>query len=224
MTCASQLSGPGANAPGLEGRHVPDTKPYPWPWDGQLSPSRMALVIVGGQRFFVAEPARHVLQCIDDCMTAVRAVGAPVVVLRHLRPGTAARPVLPTAGCADSDVLFPEADAVVDCYGLDGFTSSALDAVLTAQGTAQLLLVGLGLESAVHSTMRSANDRGYECLLVEDACASVLSTPPSVRSGAVSSICMSGGIFGAVGNTRAVTDALRELRPLASSTEGRLMS
>lgn len=224
MTSSALSSGSGASAPEPEGRHVADTVPYPWPWDADLRASRLALVIAGGQRSFATDPSREVMGHIDDCVTAVRAVGAPVVVLRHLRAGAAIRPALPTAGSPDGEPLFSDADVVVDCYGVDGFASSALDAVLRAQGSEQLLLMGLGLETAVHSTMRSANDRGYECLLVEDACGSARGTSSTLRHGAVSSICMSGGIFGAVGTTRAVTDALRQLRPLASSTQGRPLS
>ena len=68
-----------------------------------------------------------------------------------------------------------------------------------------LLLVGLGLETTVHSTMRSANDRGYECLLVVDACAPL---DPDAVPNAVSMVEMSGGIFGAVGLTDPVLAAL----------------
>ena len=68
-----------------------------------------------------------------------------------------------------------------------------------------LLLVGLGLETTVHSTMRSANDRGYECLLVVDACAPL---DPDAVPNAISMVEMSGGIFGAVGLTDPVLAAL----------------
>jgi nicotinamidase-related amidase len=55
--------------------------------------------------------------------------------------------------------------------------------------------------------MRAANDRGYECLLVEDA---VCSYDEDLTAAALSSIQMSGGIFGAVGTTDAVIDVLRK--------------
>jgi nicotinamidase-related amidase len=53
--------------------------------------------------------------------------------------------------------------------------------------------------------MRSANDRGYECLLVADACRPV---DPALRAPALSMIEMSGGIFGAVGQSAQVLRAL----------------
>ena len=57
----------------------------------------------------------------------------------------------------------------------------------------------------MHSTMRSANDRGYECLLVVDACAPL---DPDLVPPAISMVEMSGGIFGAVGTTAPVLAAL----------------
>ena len=48
----------------------------------------------------------------------------------------------------------------------------------------------------MHSTLRSANDQGYECLLLTDACAPL---DPDTTSAALSMVTMSGGIFGALG-------------------------
>ncbi len=89
--------------------------------------------------------------------------------------------------------------------GIDGFFGSQLDAVLRASHLTHLLLVGAPLETAVHSTMRAANDMGYECLLVEDATAALA---PDLKPNTLSMIEMSGGIFGAIGTTAAVIAAL----------------
>ena len=99
--------------------------------------------------------------------------------------------------------------SAVTAAGIDAFFGGPLDAVLRSRGTDHLLLVGLGLESTVHSTMRSANDRGYECLLVVDACAPL---DPAALPHAVSMVEMSGGIFGAVGLTEPVLAALDAAR------------
>ena len=61
-------------------------------------------------------------------------------------------------------------------------TAAPLDAVLRGRRRTHLLVAGLGLEAAVHSTLRTANDRGYECLLVTDACAP-LDPRPRCRRG-----------------------------------------
>jgi nicotinamidase-related amidase len=67
------------------------------------------------------------------------------------------------------------------------------------------VICGQWLETGVHSTMRSANDRGYECLLALDAC---VPYDPDLVPAARSQVEMSGGIFGAVGETAAVLAAL----------------
>ncbi len=68
-----------------------------------------------------------------------------------------------------------------------------------------MLLAGFASELLLDSTLRSANDRGYECLTLSDA---VAPFDPDVGERALASITMSGGIFGAVGTTAAVLDAL----------------
>jgi nicotinamidase-related amidase len=107
-----------------------------------------------------------------------------------------------------SGVTGSGADLVLEAAGVDGFFGSCLDATLRGIGADQLLLTGAGLETCVHSTMRSANDRGYECLLVLDAC---VPYRPDLVPAARSHVEMSGGIFGAVGHTTDVLAAYAAL-------------
>jgi nicotinamidase-related amidase len=88
---------------------------------------------------------------------------------------------------------------------MDGFAGSPLAERLAGTGVDHLLVCGLGLEGPVHSTLRSANDRGLECLLVIDGCAAA---NPSLAEPAVRIIEMSGGIFGAVATSDDVLSAL----------------
>jgi biuret amidohydrolase len=57
----------------------------------------------------------------------------------------------------------------------------------------------------VHTTMRNANDMGYECLLLEDCCAA---TKPSNHDAAVDMIKMQGGVFGSVSTSEELIQAL----------------
>jgi len=57
----------------------------------------------------------------------------------------------------------------------------------------------------VHTTMREANDRGYECLILSDCTGA---TDPANHAAALHMVTMSGGIFGAVSDSAAVLDAL----------------
>lgn len=166
--------------------HVAGTTPYAWPWHGDLNPRRLALLLVTcPDAVPLAGPQA------EGLVAAVREADGLVVEVRV----RAARP-----GAATS-----WADLSVGSPGWDGFYASPLDALLRRAGRDLLLLAGCCLETGVHSTMRSANDRGYECLLVADA---TRSAQEDLRAGAVSTIEMSGGIFGAVGLRAAVTAAL----------------
>ena len=99
-------------------------------------------------------------------------------------------------------VLVP--DATLEAGATNGFYSSRLDDVLRANGRTDIIVAGWGLEGPVHSTLRAANDRGYECLLVADA-----STPldPDLVFGSCEMVRFSGGIFGAFAGTADVVAA-----------------
>lgn len=94
--------------------------------------------------------------------------------------------------------------------GLDALHGGPLDGLLRREARTHLIVAGLGLEGPVHSTLRSANDRGYECLLVTDACAPLTT---DLAEAAARTVTMSGGIFGAIGLTHAVLDALALTAP-----------
>jgi nicotinamidase-related amidase len=95
-------------------------------------------------------------------------------------------------------------DVVVDTHTHYGFLGSRLEVELRARRRDHLLIAGFGAETLVGSTLRSANDRGFECLTLADA-----AFPLDAHTGEreLASITMSGGIFGAVGSTRAVVVA-----------------
>lgn len=122
----------------------------------------------------------------------------PVMCVDRRRPFADVAPIL---GPGELPATAPQ----VRSAGLDGFFGSRLDELLRRAGRTHLVLVGTWLETSVHSTMRSANDRGYECLLLTDATAA---WDPDLVTGAVSTIEMSGGIFGAVSTSAALLEAL----------------
>jgi len=193
-----------------------DADPYPWPYDGVVDASRLAVVVAGAQRAWVDRSVgtAPVTAAIAAVTGAARTAGATVVHLRHAAP-VVRRCALPPhrseEGWALATAPAP-GDLVVDAGGVDGFAGGPLDDVLRSRGTTHLVLAGYGAEAAVDSTLRSANDRGYECLVLTDAVA-----PFSVELGAhaLSSVTMSGGIFGALAPSAALLDALASSRPLA---------
>lgn len=162
---------------------VAGSTPYPWPYDGELD--SVALVLAGWD-----ESWRD--RCIDPKPVMGRCDGLMAVADHTIAIAHRGAPSL-------------QADLVVPASGVDSFHGGPLDDVLRALRCTHLLVAGLGLEGPVHSTLRSANDRGYECLLVTDACAPLTE---DCAASAISSVTMSGGIFGAVGTVAPVLAAL----------------
>jgi nicotinamidase-related amidase len=192
---------------------IPDSQPYPWPWDARLDPRRLCLVIAGLQRVHAdASPtAAVVVERIETLADALRAAGATVCHVRHSAPpapgGRRPRPLLPRVDEPGwAPVIDPaDDDLVVAAAGLDGFCGSSLDLDLRARGLDLVVAAGLAAEAAVSCTVRSANDRGYECLTLTDATAPL---DPATGVRELHSITMSGGIFGAIGTAAALLDAL----------------
>lgn len=192
---------------------VAGSTPYEWPFDGVIDASRTALVIAGADADSVRSVPAHLgaERQIARLRSLLGSLGVLVVLVHHDLPRR-----LPSARREASQPLASPGETVVIAVGFDGFYGSALDSLLHRRGRTHLILAGYGFESMVHSTMRRANDRGYECVLVTDA---VLCVDPNLHRSAASQIEMSGGIFGAVASADAVLDAYRSTS--AAPTSGR---
>ena len=84
-------------------------------------------------------------------------------------------------------------ETVIVKPGKGAFYATALDEMLRSQRITHLLLAGVTTEVCVQTTMREANDRGYECLLVEDATESYF---PEFKQATLAMIHAQGGIVG----------------------------
>ena len=84
-------------------------------------------------------------------------------------------------------------ELVIDKPGKGAFYATALGDVLKRQGITHLVVAGVTTEVCVQTTMREANDRGFECLLVEDATESYF---PEFKQAAIAMITAQGGIVG----------------------------
>ena len=97
-------------------------------------------------------------------------------------------------------------EAVIDKPGKGSFYATDLDMLLRQKGIQNLVLAGITTDVCVHTTMREANDRGYECLILSDCTGA---TDYNNHLAALSKWCkMQGGVFGAVADSTAFIRAI----------------
>jgi biuret amidohydrolase len=177
-------------------------------------------------------PARALIPRIQAVLAAVRAWGGLVVHTREgHRPDLSDLPSqkrfrsanggaeigsqgplgrLLVRGEAGWDIVAELAPApgepIIDKPGFSAFYATDLDRILTARGVRRLIVAGVTTDICVHSTIRDATERGYECLLLEDCCAA---TVASNHEAALETIRSEGGIFGATARSGDVLEVLK---------------
>ena len=151
----------------------------------------------------------HTREChrpdLADCPPAKKDRGNPK--LRIGDPGPMGRILI--SGEPGADIvpeLYPqEGEIVIDKPGKGAFYATPLGDMLRERGITQLVFAGVTTEVCVQTTMREANDRGYECLLAEDATESYF---PEFKKAAIDMMTAQGAIVGWVAPVSSIVEAL----------------
>ncbi|KNG83422.1 isochorismatase family hydrolase [Aspergillus nomiae NRRL 13137] len=213
--------------------------PYDWPHDATLTPYTTALLArwLYGISSYDISAAHALIPKLQHLLNAFRASGFPVYHTREgHRPdlstlssreayrsrnnasglgigsqGPLGRLLIRgEVGHDTVDELYPiPGEPVIDKPGRGAFAHTDFELLLRNKGIKNLVIAGVTTDVCVSTTMREANDRGFDCVILEDGTAA---SEPSLHVSTIESVKMEGGIFGAIAKVDDIVHAVENFK------------
>lgn len=195
-----------------------DANPYAWPFDGEWSSGDTALLLLGFQSGIVRSLAAEAER--DTATRLIEAAGRRGLAIIASRRGQDPEGALirrrlalgddvPAKGSTDwqfdDSMSLPPGAIIIDHAGDNAFFGTGLEDALRRRAIRNLLVTGLPTDGLVHATQRAANDMGFECLTVIDACKG---TSPGRHDAQLRITTFGNGLFGAIASAAAIEAAL----------------
>jgi len=175
---------------------------------GVIAPLQRTLAATRAAGVTVIHTREGHLPDLSDCPPAKLQRGRPSMRIGDLGPGGRIL-IRGEHGHGIIDELAPaDGELVIDKPGKGAFHNTELGTVLAAAGITSLVVTGVTTEVCVHTTVREANDRGYECLVLSDCVGSYF---PEFQAAGLAMISAQGGIFGWVAPSSAYISAISVL-------------
>ncbi len=187
-------------------------KPHNWPRSGTSNLNEWALLVVDMQNDYCTkgcymdkagfdlDPLRKPIKNILSVIEVARAKGLEVIYTRHGE--ISADQLSPTASSTNTycwelirELKPLPTEKVFDKSTTSAFASSEINEYLKNRGVKYIAFCGNTIDCCVHSTLRSANDLGYKCLLLEDCCGAV---NENLHKWSIESVVVEDGVFGVV--------------------------
>ncbi len=224
-----------------------DSKPYKWPYNGDLRADNTALIIIDMQTDFCGEGGyvdkmgydlsltKRAIKPIKELLECARKIDGFTII--HTREGHRSDlSDLPKnkrwrSGQINAEIgsqgpkgrilvrgeegwdiipeLYPvKGEIIIDKPGKGSFYATDLELILKTKGIENLIITGITTDVCVSTTMREANDRGFECVVLEDCTGA---TNFDNHLAALNMVKMQGGVFGAVSDSTKVIEVLKKL-------------
>ena len=158
-----------------------------------IPPLQAALAATRDAGITVIHTREGHLPDLSDCPPAKLTRGEPALRIGDIGPkgrilirGAYGHDIIDELAPADGEL-------VIDKPGKGSFYATGLDETLRSRGITSLIVTGVTTEVCVHTTVREANDRGYECLVLADCVGSYF---PEFQRYGLAMITAQGGIFG----------------------------